>query len=62
MRRPVLIANGSPLYAGGEFYVLVLAGELLRRGRDVAVACRPDNLLAAKCRDRGIPVETVDFP
>lgn len=61
-KRSVILTNASALYAGGEFYVLLLAGELLRRGHDVAVSCRPDNLLAAKCRGRGIPVEPVEFP
>ncbi len=50
------------MYAGGEFYVLLLAGELMARGHDVAVCCRSDNLLLAKCLDRGIPTEPVEFP
>ena len=61
-RRSVLLTNASAVYAGGEFYVLILARELTRRGHDVAVSCRPDNLLAAKCRESGIPVEPVPFP
>jgi glycosyltransferase involved in cell wall biosynthesis len=62
MRRSILITNASSVYAGGEFYVLLLAGELIRRGHDVAVSCRSDNLLISKCRERGIPVEPVEFP
>lgn len=62
MTPPILLTNASPMYAGGEYYVLLLAAELAARGRDVAVSCRSDNLLAAKCRERGIPVAPVDFP
>jgi glycosyltransferase involved in cell wall biosynthesis len=62
MKRTILLTNASRVYAGGEFYVLLLAGELLGRGHDVAVSCRSDNLLAAKCRERGIPTEPVEFP
>jgi glycosyltransferase involved in cell wall biosynthesis len=62
MKRPILLTNASRMYAGGEFYVLLLAGELRSRGHDVAVSCRSDNLLSAKCRERGIPTEPVEFP
>lgn len=61
-RHSVLLLNASAIYAGGEFYVLILAGELARRGHAVTVSCRPDNLLAAKCRDGGIDVATVEYP
>ncbi len=62
MKQAVLLTNASRMYAGGEFYVLLLATELKKRGHDVAVACRPDNLLFTKCRERGIPAEPVEFP
>ncbi|HLF15674.1 MAG TPA: glycosyltransferase family 4 protein [Bacteroidota bacterium] len=62
MKRTILLTNASPMYAGGEFYVLLLAGELMARGHDVAVSCRSDNLLLAKCRERRIPTEPVEFP
>ncbi len=62
MKRSILLTNASRMYAGGEFYALLLAGELAARGHDVTVSCRPDNLLAAKCRARGIATATVEFP
>ncbi len=62
MKQAILLTNASRVYAGGEFYVLLLAAELHSRGRDVAVSCRSDNLLLAKCRERGIPTEPVEFP
>lgn len=61
-RHNVLLLNASSIYAGGEFYVLILADELRRKGHSVTVSCRPDNLLAAKCRERGIDVVPVGFP
>ncbi len=62
MKQAILLTNASRMYAGGEFYVLLLAAELHSRGHDVAVSCRPDNLLLSKCRERGIPTEPVEFP
>jgi glycosyltransferase involved in cell wall biosynthesis len=60
--RSVLLTNASSIYAGGEYYVLVLASELLARGHRVVVSCRPDNLLFDKCAAKKIPTEPVDFP
>ncbi|HLB00446.1 MAG TPA: glycosyltransferase family 4 protein, partial [Bacteroidota bacterium] len=62
MSRSILITNASSIYAGGEYYVLLLATELLSRGHRVAVSCRPDNLLLDKCRAQNIPVLPADFP
>lgn len=61
-RHSILLLNASGIYAGGEYYVLILAEELRKRGHAVTVSCRPDNLLATKCRGKGIDVAPVDFP
>jgi len=61
-RRSILITNASGIYAGGEYYALVLATELLSRGHRVAVSCRSDNLLFTKCAAAGVPTAPVEFP
>ena len=58
----ILLTNSTDIYGGGEYYVLVLATSLRDRGNNVWVSCRPDNLLAAKCGQAGIPVLPVEYP
>ncbi len=60
--RSILLTNASSIYAGGEYYVLVLATTLISRGHRVIVSCRPDNLLAEKCAANSVPVAPVGFP
>ena len=50
------------MYGGGEFYVLELAQELGKRGYNVIVSCRPDNLLKQKCDAAGVRTIPVEFP
>ncbi len=50
------------MYGGGEFYVLELACELKKRGHNIFVTCKPDNLLCRKCNDAGVKTLPLDFP
>jgi glycosyltransferase involved in cell wall biosynthesis len=61
-KQKILLTNASDIYAGGEFYVFELARELLHRGYDVTVSCKPDNLLLEKCRAANINTISLDFP
>jgi glycosyltransferase involved in cell wall biosynthesis len=58
----ILLTNASDIYGGGEFYVCELANELQKRGHDVRVSCKPDNLLLEKCRQSNIKTIPLDFP
>ncbi|TAK53683.1 MAG: glycosyltransferase family 1 protein [Bacteroidetes bacterium] len=58
----ILLTNSSNMYGGGEFYVLELAKELAKRGHNVIVTCKPDNLLKKKCDDAGVKTLPYDFP
>jgi glycosyltransferase involved in cell wall biosynthesis len=58
----ILLTNATDIYGGGEYFVLELASALRQSGHGVWVCCKPANLLADKCRDRGIPVLPLDFP
>ena len=58
----ILLTNSSGIYGGGEFYVLELATELHKRGHNVFVSCRPDNLLLEKCRQANLKTIPLDFP
>ena len=58
----ILLTDASDIYGGGEFFVLSLAQELVKRELRVWVSCRSDNLLNEKCIAAGIPVLPVDFP
>jgi len=58
----ILLTNSSDMYGGGEFYVLELACELKKRGHNIIVTCKPDNLLCKKCNDAGVVTLPLDFP
>ncbi len=58
----ILLTNSTDIYGGGEYYVLELAKALQKRGHNVWVSCKPDNLLKSKCEDANIKVIPIDFP
>ncbi len=62
VQRNILLTNSSDMYGGGEFYVLELAKELTKRGHNIIVTCKPDNLLCKKCNDAGVKTLPLDFP
>jgi glycosyltransferase involved in cell wall biosynthesis len=57
----ILLSNSSNIYAGGEVYVLTLAGLLHHRSHRVAVSGQRGNLLLKKCEQMGIETIPLDF-
>lgn len=58
----ILLLNALNIYGGGEFFVFQFADILRKRGNDVWVSCRKDNLIYEKCIKAGIKVLPIDYP
>ena len=55
----ILFVNSIRLYGGGEVWMVTAAGELLRRGHDVTIVCRPDSDMLPYARRVGARVEAL---
>lgn len=48
------VASGFPAWGGTELHLLNLSNQLVRRGHDVTVACRPDGWVFNKATELGL--------
>jgi hypothetical protein len=46
-------------FGGQEHRILLECGEMMRRGHEALIVCRPEAVLSSKARQAGIPVAAV---
>ncbi|MFH0779200.1 MAG: glycosyltransferase family 4 protein [Candidatus Eisenbacteria bacterium] len=55
----ILFLDSGNSWRGGQYQVLNLAMELLRRGQEVLLACQKRSPLHSRAKEKGLPVEAI---